>query len=160
MVAAVASLLAVAVFTAGARSHWPLAQLPVTQGGQAPGLPTLNLTAFGGAADGQTDNAPAFAAALAQLELAGGGTLVVPRVNTTHESVYAAMPLQLRVSRLTLRLERGVRLAALCLACAHATDLLLTSGSTLSRLVRGGTPPSGGRVAPRKKKCRRMWAVS
>lgn len=114
MVAAVASLLAVAVFTAGARSHWPLAQLPVTQGGQAPGLPTLNLTAFGGAADGQTDNAPAFAAALAQLELAGGGTLVVPRVNTTHESVYAAMPLQLRVSRLTLRLERGVRLAALC----------------------------------------------
>ena len=126
MVAAVASLLAVAVFTAGARSHWPLAQLPVTQGGQAPGLPTLNLTAFGGAADGQTDNAPAFAAALAQLELAGGGTLVVPRVNTTHESVYAAMPQRARPSGIEESGRQkdgcargsGSRLAVWCCSCS------------------------------------------
>eukprot|EP00937_MAST-01D_sp_MAST-1D-sp2_P000016 g16.t1 len=120
--AALAAMLHAAL--AAELSHWPLAQLPVTRGGALPGLPTLKLTAFGAVADGRHDNAPAFAAALAQLAAAGGGTLVVPRANATAgggESVYATMPLRLRVSRFTLRLERGVRLAALCDVAAWPT---------------------------------------
>ena len=59
-----------------AAAPWPLRQLPVTAGGA--GKPTVLLTAFGGKADGVTDNLEAFAKALAHLATTGGGTLVVP----------------------------------------------------------------------------------
>jgi polygalacturonase len=51
--------------------------------------------------DGRTDNAPAFARALAQLERDGGGTLVVPHstAGSGNESVYASMPIMINVSR-------------------------------------------------------------
>ena len=103
---------------AAAGAPWPLRQFPVTLGGGGP--PTarvvVDITSVGGVADGRTDNAPAFARALAQLERDGGGTLVVPHstAGSGNESVYASMPIMINVSRVTLRLDDGVRLLALC----------------------------------------------
>ena len=102
-----------------APAPWPLQQLPVTLGGGGIGDSVVSLTSFGGVADGHTDNAPAFARALAQLGRNGGGTLVVPRraagsAEASTEAVYASMPILVNVSRVTLRLEEGTRLLALC----------------------------------------------
>jgi polygalacturonase len=103
---------------------WPLQQLPVTLGGGASDN-LVRLTSFGGLADGHTDNAPAFARALAQLGRDGGGTLVVPRAPAdaagSTESVYASMPILVNVSQVTLRLEEGTRLLALCNISAWPT---------------------------------------
>jgi polygalacturonase len=92
---------------------WPLLQLPVTLGGGQRAA-VVDITSYGGIADGHTDNAPAFARALAQLERDGGGTLVVPRITGGNETVYASMPIIVNISHITLRLDHGVRLLALC----------------------------------------------
>lgn len=102
---------------------WPLQQMPVTLGGSS-STTVVDITSYGGIADGHTDNGPAFARALAKLQRDGGGTLLVPRTTDTaggNESVYASMPIIVNVSRVTLHLDYGVRLLALCNISAWPT---------------------------------------
>ena len=107
---------------------WPLRQWPVTLGGDTAGGDTatvVDLRTCGGVADGVSDNAPAFHRCISQLEREGGGTLVVSRGKGgsagSAESVYAAMPILVNVSRITLRLEAGVRLLGMCNISAWPT---------------------------------------
>jgi polygalacturonase len=93
---------------------WPLRQWPLTLGGGGGSAAAVDLASCGGVADGVSDNALAFHSCLARLARAGGGTLVVSHAPGGAESVYAAMPVLVNVSRVTLRLEAGVRLLGLC----------------------------------------------
>ena len=61
---------------------------------------TVKLTEFGGNGDGKTMNTEAFNKALAAIDKAGGGTLVVPK------GVYVTLPITL-VSHLNLHLDEG-----------------------------------------------------
>jgi polygalacturonase len=61
---------------------------------------TADIAEFGGAGDGHTDNSNAFAAAIASLKRAGGGTLRVRR------GVYLCGPIEL-FSNMTLEIEHG-----------------------------------------------------
>ena len=95
------------------------------------------LTAFGGKADGVTDNSEAFAKALAHLATTGGGTLVVPKQPADEESVYLTLPIRITVSSLTLVLEAGVRVLAKC-------DTVLTKPGdwpTVAPWANGSAPP-------------------
>ena len=89
---------------------WPLYTLPVTSGGA--NKQTIRLTDFGGKPDGVTDNHPAFQRAFAELARTSGGTLIVPKAHGTGESVYLTLPLEIRVSNVTLLLEAGTRVKA------------------------------------------------
>jgi hypothetical protein len=107
---------------------WPLRQWPVTLGGDTAGGDTaavVDLTSCGGVADGVSDNAPAFHRCLSQLQREGGGTLVVSHraagSASSAESVYASMPIVVNVSRITFRLEAGVRLLGMCNISAWPT---------------------------------------
>jgi hypothetical protein len=119
---------------APAAAPWPLRQLPVTAGGA--GKPTVLLTAFGGKADGATDNSAAFAKALAHLATTSGGTLVLPK-QPGAESVYLTLPIRITVSSLTLVIEAGVRVLAKC-------DTVLTKPGdwpTVAPWANGSAPP-------------------
>ena len=123
--------LVFAVVASGASSSvpWPLTQLPVTTGGAGRPGGTVLLTAFGGRA-GHGDNTMAFANALTHLAAAGGGTLVVPNPSAipagndaggaggsgsgSGVAVYRSMPITIRSNFITLRLEAGVRVSAIC----------------------------------------------
>jgi hypothetical protein len=115
--------------TPASPAPWPLTELPVTTGGAGRPGGTILLTSFGGKGDGSTDNTGAFRKALAYLAGAGGGTLVVPNPSNAHVTgviatgsdgnggavhVYRSMPIVISVSHITLRLEAGVQITAIC----------------------------------------------
>ena len=126
---AVAASVPVPASALATAAPWPLRQWPVTLGGDTAGGDTaaavIDLTSCGGVADGVSDNAPAFRRCLSQLEREGGGTLVVSHRAAgsagSAESVYASMPIVVNVSRITLRLEAGVRLLGMCNISAWPT---------------------------------------
>jgi polygalacturonase len=110
-------LLTLASVRAAITVPWPLTRFPVTHGGA--GKPAVSLAAFGGVADGITDNSPAFARAFAHLGAIGGGTLIVPHdapgSAPSAESVYASLPIRIaNISGVTLRLEASTRVLAKC----------------------------------------------
>jgi len=108
------TILALALFTLApaAALRWPLENAV-----GPPGPRTFNVVAYGakvGCEPGLPscrDNSAAFAAALAAIERAGGGTLLVPG---TPSGVFLTLPLNLTTPRTRLRVERGATLKALC----------------------------------------------
>lgn len=86
---------------------WPLQAIPL--------VPSriFDVTHYGAKADNTTNNTIAFTNALAAVNQAGGGTLLVPAKPGLIESIYLTLPLNLSAST-RLRVERGVTLKALC----------------------------------------------
>jgi polygalacturonase len=127
LLAAMALAISVAAAAQARAEDFPVFPLP-----QVPDH-TFNLTDFGGNGDGKTMNTQAFNKALAAIDKAGGGTLVVPK------GVFLTLPLNL-VSHLNLHLEEGATIQFPTDLAAYADmDDLLPRPASLAHMDGGNS---------------------